>query len=131
MTAETNQSSSVHPSAYFPEKPFAPSPHFLAWLAGLPITRRYERELEAKAKVEALAKAHEREQERIEAEQRRAMAEAAKPPRSTKYNRRKEKHVVLGRLHLMEDDDPDPRGRRRNLPSEVKRFVHKKEQGEG
>lgn len=96
---------------HFPAEPWTPSLAFLQFLDSLPRTAAYERQLRAnKARMDAeLAElranaASEREVRRIRAEA--LLSDPLRPaPKRGWSNARKVKHVVKGRLHLIEDDD--------------------------
>lgn len=94
----------IHPA-------FLPSAGFLAWLDLLPPTPRYAKILAARAKAEA-AEAQRRQAEReAQWEASREQREQATREREAQRTKRrswhhaKAKHIVTGRLHLMEDDD--------------------------
>lgn len=106
MTELTETADIIHPA-------FLPSKAFVQWLDSLPPTPRHAKVLAERAKAEeAAVKQRQAERERQWGALRdQRLAEQRDRYNETRRERRgwgkhkKPKHVVTGRLHLMEDDD--------------------------
>lgn len=110
LATHTEDGTPVHPA-------FLPTAAFTKWLSMLPPTPALARKLAAQGKEEAKRREIEgQERQRFVQEEREKRAilaadrEADRGPiRRGWASAPKAKHVVLGRLHLIEDDDIDDR----------------------
>lgn len=99
----------VHPG-------FLPSPAFAKWMETIPKTAEGERRAKERMSAEEAERAEKidgRRMKRIERMQREEAARAERalnPSRGWGHVHDKPKHVVVGRIHLMEDDDRERRG---------------------
>jgi hypothetical protein len=102
--------------SYTPVKAFMPSQAFLQYLDTIPLTPAAEKRRKDQEKAEELRLVAERAAKNRELElerERRLIAEAEARANRGPVKRgwqvpKKDKHVVVGRIHLMEDDDPNP-----------------------
>lgn len=98
---------------HFPTEPWIPSAAFMAFLDTLPRTAAYDAKLRAQRKreeeaeeAEALRRADDAYFREIERIQRGEQHPDDQPKKKRGWNStNKIKHVVKGRLHLIEDDD--------------------------